>query len=63
MKPSAATGNPQHKHPAQGPRSNPGNPEAGIGHTRGQNRPASVQRGRHGANSRPNDVHRVPPKR
>lgn len=47
--------------PARGPRSNPGNTEAGIGHTRGQDRPASVKRGRHGRNPRPNDVHRVPP--
>lgn len=50
-------------HPAQGPRSNPGNTEAGVGHTRGQDRPGSVRRGRHGANPRPNDVHRVPPQR
>lgn len=49
--------------PARGPRSNPGNTEAGIGHTRGQDRPGSIKRGRHGANPRPNDVHRVPPSR
>lgn len=49
--------------PARGPRSNPGNVEAGVGHTRGQDRPGSIRRGRHGANPRPSDVHRVPPAR
>jgi hypothetical protein len=32
--------------PAQGRRSNPGNPEAGVGHTRGHNRPGRNTGGR-----------------
>jgi hypothetical protein len=63
MKRTTKSADPQPNTPAHGPRSNPGNPEAGVGHTRGQNRPASVRRGRHGKNPRPNDVHRVPPDR
>jgi len=63
MKPTQTSQTGVHNTPARGPRSNPGNPEAGVGHTRGQDRPASVKRGRHGENSRPNDVHRVVPQR
>ena len=36
----------QPKTPAQGQRSNPGNVEAGIGHTRGHNRPGTNTGGR-----------------
>lgn len=63
MKRTSKSANPQPSTPARGVRSNPGNTEAGIGHTRGQDRPGSIKRGRHGANPRPNDVHRVPPNR
>lgn len=63
MKESRSPKNVPPNTPARGPRSNPGNTEAGIGHTRGQDRPGSIRRGRHGANPRPDDVHRVPPER
>ncbi len=63
MKRSTGTDSTRPNTPARGPRSNPGNTEAGVGHTRGQDRPGSVRRGCHGANPRPNAVHRVPPNR
>ena len=63
MKPNQKAHAPVHNTPAHGPRSNPGNTEAGIGHTRGQDRPAKAERGRHGESSRENEAHRVVPKR